>query len=163
MPHPLGGGFRDPALAALPRQEQRAFTASWRHKDPTPSHVSDHGDQTPGAIPDHYLYDEHYKQSLSSHFQIVTYWREKNPRNLHRLWLGRGTHFHHLVCNLKEERKVTIQQGKNIPQLPYPPSMGYEQAQESHQKRPCRRHQPRPGRAQAQRGPPGHQEAIKLV
>lgn len=42
---------------------------------------------------------------IPQHLHNPNYVREMRLSNLHRLWLGRGTHCHHLVCNFKEESK----------------------------------------------------------
>ena len=79
-------------------------------------------------------------------------------RNLHRLWLGRGTHCRHLVCNLKEETQSQYnlrKKKKKIPQL----SCGIQASRRNHTRNarenpahvahraggPARAQQPRPG------------------
>ena len=92
------------------------------------------------------------------HLQVLKQSREKNRRDLHRLWLGRGTHFHHLVCDLKEERKSQYNFRKQSPPTPIS-FVVYKEAMGVIPETPVPTPPAMPGRALAQQGPPGHRGA----
>ena len=90
--------------------------------------------------------------------------KKKILKNLHHLWLGRGTHCHHLVCNLKEESQSQYNVRKKKP-LTLISSVGQKQATGITLEMPVGTLHTSLnvfGPARDQQPPPGHQRAIQL-